>query len=78
MLHYRCLTSYTPKTAKERFYDTTELAEEFFPATLPLPSISSEDAATHAAADLTHTLLNPNLVSPITTLGDKQTAALNI
>ena len=48
----------------------------FSPATLTFPRISSKDAATHAAADLTHALLNPTPNSPLTTLGDKQIAAL--
>ena len=38
--------------------------------------ISSKDAITHAAADLTHALLNLTPTSPITKLGEKQTADL--
>ena len=72
ILHYCFPTSYIPKTAKERFSDTAE----FPPATLTLPRISSKDVATHAAADLTHTLLNPNTTCPLTELGDKQKVAL--
>ena len=49
---------------------------EFYPETLTLPIISSKDAATHAAADLTHTLLNPTPTRTLTALGDNQTAEL--
>ena len=38
--------------------------------------MSSESAETHAAVDLTYTLLNPTPTSPLTYLGDKHTAAL--
>ena len=72
MLHYRCLTFYIPKTAKERVSNTTK----FLPETLTLPIISSKYAATHPSSDLTHDLLNPTVTSPLTALGYKQTAAL--
>ena len=72
MLHYRCLTSYITKTAKEKVSDTTYSP----PATLNFPRLSSKDAATNAATDLTYALLNPTPTSPLTTLGNKQTAAL--
>ena len=72
MLYYRCTTPHIPKTAKERVSDT----KEFFPGTLTLPRLSSKYAATHAASDLTHALLNPTPNSPLTTIGDKQTSSL--
>ena len=72
MLHYRCITSYIPKTEKERVSENTD----FLPATLTLKRISSKDAITHAAADLTHALLNPTPTSLLTTLGDNKIAAL--
>ena len=72
ILHYRCLTYYIPKTAKERVSETTE----FSPETLTLPRMSSKDAASHATADLTHTLLNPTPNSPLKTLGDKKKSPL--
>ena len=49
---------------------------EFLPETLPLPMISSEDAVTHAPADITHVLLNPTPTIPLTALGSKNTASL--
>ena len=72
MLHYRCLTFYIPKTDKERVTDTTK----FLPETLTLPIISSKYAAMHPSGDITHTLLNTTVTSPLTALGYKQTAAL--
>ena len=38
--------------------------------------MSSEDAATHAAVDLTHALINPTHNIPLTTLVNNQTAAI--
>ena len=38
--------------------------------------MSSKYSAIYTAAELTHTLLNPTLTSPLTTLGDKQTVDL--
>ena len=73
MIHYLCLTSYIPNTSKEQVCDTTE----FFPRTPPLSTMSSEGAATHADADLTHELLIPNPTIPFTIIGNKQTAVLN-
>ena len=73
IIHYRCLISYIPKTSKGIVSHTTE----FPPSTLTFPIISSKDAETHAAADLIHTLINPTPTTPLTTLGYKQTAALN-
>ena len=72
MIHYRCLISYTPKTAKERVSYTTE----FSPSNLTFPIMSSKYVETHAAVDLIHTLINQTPTIPLTTLGDKQTAAL--
>ena len=39
--------------------------------------MSSEDAATHASADLTHTLIDPTHNIPLITLFNNQTAALH-
>ena len=72
MIHYFCLKSYIPRTAKEQVSDTTE----FFPETLPLPRISSEYAETHVVDDLAHSLLSPTPTSPLTTLVNNHTAAL--
>ena len=72
MIHYRCLKPYIPKTSKVRFSNTTI----FSPAKLTFPIIYSKDAATHAAADLTHTLLNPTPTRTLTALGDNQTVEL--
>ena len=49
MLHYRCLTSYIPKTVSERVSDTTNL----FPAQKSSPSLLPADVVTSVAADIT-------------------------
>ena len=72
ILHYRCLTSYTPKTAKERLFKKIE----FFPESLPLPRISSEEEAIIAEVDIAYALLNPTPNIPLTTLGIKHTIYL--
>ena len=72
MIHYRCLTSYIPKTALERVSDTTEI----LPAQKSFPSLSPADAVTSAAAELTEALQNPTTSSPIPHLGEKQTMSL--
>ena len=72
MLHCRCLTSYTPKTASERVSDTTEI----LPVQKNFPSLSPADAVTSAVTDLTEALQNPTTSSPIPNLGDKKTIAL--
>ena len=72
MLHYRCLSSYIPKTALEHISDTTEL----LPAQNSFPSLFPEDAATSAAADPTEALQHPTPSIPIPHLGEKQTMAL--
>ena len=72
MLHYRCLKSYIPNPEKKRVSDTTDL----LPETLTFPRVSSQDAAEHAAMDLTHALPNPTPTSPLITLVHKKIAAL--
>ena len=56
----------------DRVYDT----REFFLETFPLANKSLEYEATHAAADLTYTLLYLFSISPLTTLFNKQIATL--
>ena len=72
MLHYRCLTSYIPKTASERVSDTTEV----FPAQKIFPSLSPAYAVTSAAADLKEVLQHPTPYIPIPHLGENQTMTL--
>ena len=72
MLHYHCLTSYTPKMAKEQVSDITY----FLPATLTLRIMSSKDAATHVVANITQSLLNPTPTIPLKMLCNNQTLAL--
>ena len=49
---------------------------ELLPVQKQLPKLSPEDSVTHAAADLTEALQNPDLTRPIPHLGEKQTAAM--
>jgi hypothetical protein len=49
---------------------------EFFPEKFTLPFPSSQDLATQAAADLTHTLLHPQPAGPFCKVGDEQPIAL--
>ena len=72
MIHYHCLTCFIPNTYKEQVYDTTE----FFPETLPLERMSSEDTSTHATTELIHELINLTSISPLKTLGNKHIEAL--
>ena len=61
MEHYRCWNLYLPETNTTRNFDTVS----FHPHSFKTPAISSADAATHAARNLTHALLNPQPASPI-------------
>ena len=72
ILHYRCLASSIPKTAKVQVSDTTS----FPPATPPSTIISSEDTATHASSELIYELIKPTPTIPLKIIGNKQTAAL--
>ena len=72
MIHYRCLTSYRPKTASESVSSTTQI----FPFQKNFPRLSPEDAVTRAASDLTEALQKPIPSIPILHLGDKHTTAL--
>ena len=72
MLHYRCLTSYIPKTASEHVCDTTKL----FPAQKIFPRLSPADEITSVAADLTEELQHHTPSIPISHLGEKKTMAL--
>jgi hypothetical protein len=48
----------------------------FFPHKFKLPFPSSSELETHAAADLTHILLNPQPVGPLCQVGDEQAISL--
>jgi hypothetical protein len=70
--HYRFYTVYITKTRSRRVVETVE----FFPHKFKLPSPSSSELATQAAADLTHALLNPQPAGPFCQVGDEQAVAL--
>jgi hypothetical protein len=70
--HYRCHKVYITKTRSERASDTVE----FFPQAITMPHMSSADAATLAAQDLTHTLLHPAPAAPFATLSNTQAEAI--
>jgi hypothetical protein len=70
--HYRCYTVYITKTRSNRTVETVE----FPPDKFKLPFPSSSELVTHAAADLTHALLNPKPAGPFCQVGDEQAIAL--
>ncbi len=70
--HYRCWRVFIPQTASERNSDTIE----FFPATVPMPQLSSSDAATQAIQDLLEALQHPHPSTPFATLGTTQYHAI--
>jgi hypothetical protein len=70
--HYRCWQVFIPQTAGKRYSDTVK----FFPATVPMPQLSSADAATQAIRDLLQALKNPHLATPFALLGDAQHSAI--
>jgi hypothetical protein len=72
MEHYRCYEVYIPKTQAYRIADTVE----FFPSTIPMPTLSSANAAQHAARDLIAALQNPHPAAPFHPIGDAQHVAL--
>jgi hypothetical protein len=49
---------------------------DFFPHIFKLPFPSSSELETQAAADLTHTLLNPQPAGPFCQVGDKHAITL--
>jgi hypothetical protein len=70
--HYRCYTVYITKTNATRISDTVE----FFPTNTMLPSLTSADAAQHAARDLIQALLHPHPGAPFLPFGDDKIKAL--
>jgi hypothetical protein len=60
MEHYRAHMVYCSTTGHERISDTVD----FFPKHCKVPGLSSTDAATRAALDLTHALRNPAPTTP--------------
>jgi hypothetical protein len=72
MEHYRCYTVYITKTRSSRIVETVDR----FPHEFELPFPSSIELATHAAADLTHALLNPQPAGPFCQVGNEQAIAL--
>jgi hypothetical protein len=67
LLHYLHASCLSPRNA-----DTVE----FFPSKLPMPKLSSADAAQDAAQDLIAALQNPSLAAPFHPMGDAQLTAL--
>jgi hypothetical protein len=72
MEHYRCYRVYVTKTQAYRIADTVE----FFPSKVPMPKLSSQDAAQHAARDLIHALQHPAPAAPFHPMGEAQLTAL--
>ena len=72
MFHYYCLTSYIPKKALDRVSNRTEIS----PAREPLISLYPEDEVTHSAEALKQDIHNNTPSTPITYLGENQTAKL--
>jgi hypothetical protein len=70
--HYRCWQVFIPQTAGERYSYTVE----FFPTTVPMPQLSSADAATQAIQDLLLALKNLHPATPFALLGDAQHSAI--
>jgi hypothetical protein len=70
--HYRCYTVYINKTTGEHVVETLD----FFPESFKLPFPSTQELATKAATELTHTLLHPEPEGPFCKVGDEQTLAL--
>jgi hypothetical protein len=73
MEHYCCYTIHNEKTNAERSLETVE----FFPSKIPMPKLSSADAAIRAAKDLIHALQKPHPAAPFSQLGNPQMEALN-
>jgi hypothetical protein len=72
MEHYCCYHIYVPKTQAYRIADTVD----FFPSKVPMPKLSSADAAQHAAQDLLAALQNQSPAAPFHPMGDTQLTAL--
>jgi hypothetical protein len=72
MYHYRCVQCFMPTTSKVRDVDTVE----FFPETIPFPSISTEDYLKQAAGDILTILRNPPAALPSLSYGDATKNAL--
>jgi hypothetical protein len=70
--HYQCYTVYIMKNREERVVKTVDSFSEKFK--LPFPS--TQELATQAAKELSHTLLHPQPAGPFCKVGDKQTLAL--
>ena len=72
MLHYLCLTYYTPKTSSKSVFNTPDI----FPERAPLPSLYTSASVTHIVADLTEALQHLKTSSLIIHLGDNNNLAL--
>lgn len=59
--HYRCYKVWIPSSRRIRIIDTIE----FFPHDFAMPALSSADAATRAAHDLTQALRKPHPAGPL-------------
>jgi hypothetical protein len=72
MEHYRAHRVYCSTTGHERISDTVE----FFPQHGKVPGISSADATTIAAANITHALQNPTPTPPFQQPGTERMQAI--
>jgi hypothetical protein len=72
MEHYHAHRVYCSTTGHERIRDTIK----FFPQHCKVPGISSADAATIAAADITHALQNTTPTTPFNQPGMERMQAI--
>ena len=72
MEHYRCYRVYATETAAERIADTIA----WFPEHVKMPTASSSEVITAAAADIIHALQHPSPASALSPLSDNQQATL--
>jgi hypothetical protein len=72
MHHYRCVQCFMPTTSKVRDVDTVD----FFPTTIPFPSVSTEDYLRLAAGDVLNILRSPPASLPSLSYGDATKNAL--
>jgi hypothetical protein len=70
--HYRCYKVWVAETASERIANTLV----WYPTRVTMPRTSSADAASTAARELIHALMNPHPASPISPLTEEHQTAL--
>jgi hypothetical protein len=72
MEHYRCVKCYLPSTTRERDVDTLQ----FFPKSIPFPTISTEDYLKQAASDILAIIQKPPTNLPYLAYGDTTNNAI--